>query len=350
MDEQKATELAMRLIGDVGATFGTALCHIGDKLGLFETLAATGPVTARDLADKTNLKERYVLEWARGMVASHYVEYDIAADRFFMTPEQAAIFVDKQSPFYAAGPIRFALPTVYNVPKIMEVFKHGGGIPYSEIGEEIPSAIEEFFRPGYQHSLVDKWLAAVPGMSERLRQGANVLDVGCGCGQSTVVMGKAFPQSKVTGVDYDSSSIQRARALADSMALTNVDFIQSAAHILPQTDKYDLVCAFDCIHDMAQPRATLKAICSTLADDGIFLWGEPRASSNPMENRNPIGREFACCSPLHCLTVSLAYDGEGLGTVIGQDGARELAKEAGFAQFELLPIEDPFNYFYAARR
>jgi 2-polyprenyl-3-methyl-5-hydroxy-6-metoxy-1,4-benzoquinol methylase len=350
MDQQKANDLVVRLVGDIGGTFATALCYIGDKLGLFETLAAAGPLKAKELAEKTNLNERYVLEWARGMVASQYAEYDFAGDKFFMTPEQKAIFVDKNSPMYCAGPIRFAIPTVLNVPKLVEVFKHGGGIPYSEIGEEIPAAIEEFFRPGYEHSLVDKWLPAVPGLPQKLRTGAKILDVGCGCGQSTVAMAKAFPQSKVTGIDYDNASLNRARDLAESRSLNNVSFVQSEAHVLPQNEKYDLVCAFDCIHDMAQPRATLKAICGSLSDDGIFLWGEPRASRNPMENRNPIAREFACCSPLHCLTVSLAYKGEGLGTVIGEDGARELAQEAGFAKIETLPIDDPFNYFYAARR
>ena len=191
--------------------------------------------------------------------------------------------------------------------------------------------------------LVNDWMPAVPGMVARLEAGIDVLDVGCGRGQSTVCMAKAWPNSRFFGVDYSGESIAGAMKLAHDENLTNVEFIQAAAHEIGRTRKYALVCSFDCIHDMVDPIATLNTIREVLAEDGVYLWAEPNASHNALENRNAFGRLFHSVSPLHCLTVSLAHDGEGLGTVIGEEGARRLARAAGFRSFERLPIQNPVN-------
>jgi 2-polyprenyl-3-methyl-5-hydroxy-6-metoxy-1,4-benzoquinol methylase len=251
---------------------------------------------------------------------------------------------------FVGGGFHFATPSIWNVPKIMDAFRNGGGISYSDIGEEIPIAIERFFRPGYINFLAQQWLATVPGLTARLERGANIADVGCGCGQSSVAMAKAFPQSKVLGIDFHGPSIERARQLAASSDLRNVEFLQAPAHQIPRGRRFDLICSFDCIHDMVDPRGTLKAIREALADDGVYVWSEPNASHHPHERRNPIGKAFSSISPLHCMTVSLAHNGEGLGTVIGETGARALAEEAGFSKFEKLPIDNPFNQFFALGR
>jgi 2-polyprenyl-3-methyl-5-hydroxy-6-metoxy-1,4-benzoquinol methylase len=232
----------------------------------------------------------------------------------------------------------------------MDAFRNGGGISYSEIGEEIPWAIERFFRPGYVNFLVQDWLAAVPGLIPKLEQGATVVDVGCGAGQSTVTIAKAFPNSSVVGIDYHVPSIERARKLAAEQGAANVEFVAAAADKIPSDRKYDLICSFDCIHDMVDPLGTLKAIRDALAPDGVYVWSEPNASDKAHENRNPLGRSFHAISPLHCMTVSLAHNGAGLGTVIGEAGARRLAQEAGFSSFERLPIQNPFNQFFALGR
>jgi 2-polyprenyl-3-methyl-5-hydroxy-6-metoxy-1,4-benzoquinol methylase len=198
--------------------------------------------------------------------------------------------------------------------------------------------------------LAKDWLGSVPGLVDRLNKGATIADIGCGAGQSTVTMGKSFPKTQVLGIDYHAPSIERARKLAAKEGVKNVEFLQAAAHEIPNGKKYDLVCSFDCIHDMVDPKATLKAIRNAMADDGVYIWSEPNASAHAHENRNPVGKMFHAISPLHCMTVSLAFNGAGLGTVIGEEGARALAKEAGFSKFEKLPIQHPLNQFFALRK
>jgi 2-polyprenyl-3-methyl-5-hydroxy-6-metoxy-1,4-benzoquinol methylase len=350
MDDKKVGELAFRVIGDMGGAFTMALGYAGDRLGLFKAMRGAGSLSSEELARRTGLTERYVREWARAMVAAEYIDFEPETGRYRMTDEQAAVLSDEDHPMFVGGAFHFTTPSICNMPKILQCFRQGGGISYSEIGDEIPEAIERFFRPGYLHHLTQIWLPAVAGLTGRLERGAQVADVGCGCGQSSVALAKAYPRSRVLAIDYDRRSITRARALAEREGVRNVEFVQAAAHEIPRDRRFDLTCSFDCIHDMVDPRAVLRAIHDTLAEDGVYLWSEPNASDKAHENRNPIGRAFHSISPLHCMTVSLAHDGEGLGTVIGESGARALAREAGFSKFERLPIDDPFNQFFALGR
>src|SRR5262245_11234836 len=350
LNMKKVEELAFRVVGDMGGAFVMALGYIGDRLGLFKAMAGAGPLTSVDLARKTNLNERYVREWLRAMVAAEYIDYDTASERYVMTTEQAFVLANEDSPMFVGGGFHFTAPSIQNTHRIMDAFRNGGGISYSEIGEEIPCAIERFFRPGYINFLVKEWLAAVPGLISKLEKGATIGDIGCGRGQSTVTMAKAFPNSSVLGIDYHVPSIEYARRLAAEQGAANVEFVAAAADKIPSDRKYDLICSFDCIHDMVDPLATLKAIREALAPDGVYVWSEPNASHNAHENRNPLGRTFHSISPLHCMTVSLAYGGAGLGTVIGEAGARGLAEQAGFTGFEKLPIENPFNQFFALHK
>ena len=350
MNPKKVEELAFRVVGDMGGTFTMALGYIGDRLGLFKAMAGQGPMRSANLAARTQLNERYVREWLRAMVAAEYLEYDVNTDMYWMSEEQAYVLVNEDSPMFTGGIFQLATPTVWNVPRIVDAFRKGGGIPYSEIGEDVCCGIERMFRPGYVNFLVKDWLGAISGLNERLERGANIADIGCGAGQSTVTMGKAFPKAKILGIDFHGPSIARARKLAEDAGLKNVKFIQAPAHELPPEETFDLICSFDCIHDMVDPRATVRAIHKALARDGVYLWSEPNASDNAHENKNPIGKAFHAISPLHCMTVSLAFNGAGLGTVIGEKGARKLAGEAGFTHFERLPIQNPFNQFFALRK
>ena len=342
MKIDQAEKLAFKVVEDMGGTFVMALGYIGRHLGLFDALASSGPMTTRALADKTDLNERYVREWCKAMAAAEYIEYEPDTGRFVMTDEQAFVLTNEDSPLFVGGALQFATPTTYNVPKIMEAFKTGGGIPYSEIGDEIPQAIEQFFRPSYLNFLTQKWVTDVPGLESKLEKGASVADIGCGCGQSTVILAKAYPKSQILGIDTDERSIDRAKKLAEEAGTSNAHFLCSTAEaVAVGGQQFDVVCTFDCIHDMVDPLSVLKSIRS-LTKDGVYLWAEPNASDNPLENRNPVGRCFSSVSPLHCLTVSLAYDGAGLGTVIGEKGARQLAEEAGFSSFRRLSVEHPF--------
>jgi len=350
MDQEKVEALAFRVVGDMAASFSMALGHIGDRLGLFKTLAGAGPVTSEQLASKTGLNERYVREWLKAMVAAEYIDYDLETGRFVMTAEQEFVLANDGSPLSAGGPLQFTTPTVLNTPRIMDAFRNGGGMAYSDMGGDVAEGIARLFGPGYTNFLVSDWLPAVPGLTDRLSRGIHVADVGCGWGISTVTMAAAYPKSRFLGIDYDPSSIDRARRLAAERQVRNIHWVAAPAHHLPAAPSHDLICTFDCIHDMVDPRATLRAIHGALAADGVYLWSEPNASDNPLENRNPVGKAFACVSPLHCMTVSLAHDGAGLGTTIGERGVRALAEETGFSRVEKLPIQNPFNQFFALRK
>jgi SAM-dependent methyltransferase len=350
MDQEKVEALAFRVIGEMAASFSMALGHIGDRLGLFRTLADAGPVTSEQLASKTGLNERYVREWLKAMVAAEYIDWDPITGRFLMTAEQEFVLANDDAPLSAGGLLQFTTATVLNTPRVIDAFRSGGGVPYAEMGDDVNAGLARLFGPGHTHSLVSEWLAAVPGLAERLARGIHVADVGCGRGLSTVTMAAAYPRSRFLGIDNDPGSIDRARRLAADRHVRNVHWVAAPAHHVPAVPTHDLICAFDCIHAMVDPRATLRAIRAALAEDGVCLWSEPNASDNPLENRNPVGKAFACASPLHSLTVSLAHDGEGLGATIGERGVRELAAEAGFAGVEKLPIQSALSQLFALRK
>ncbi|HEX6124256.1 MAG TPA: class I SAM-dependent methyltransferase [Pyrinomonadaceae bacterium] len=343
MKSEMAERLAFKVVEDMGGAFTMALGYLGKHLGLYKALAGAGPITSAQLAERTGLNERYVREWAKAMVAAEYIDYEPETKRFLMTEEQAFVLTDEDSPLFVGGALQFSTPTIYNVPKIMEAFKTGGGIPYTDIGDEIPEAIEQFFRPSYLNFLTQDWVEKVPGLSSKLNEGTTVADIGCGCGQSTVILAKAYPKSEILGVDNDPSSIERAKELSDRAGTENAHFLCTTAEaVAVGGQKFDAVCTFDCVHDMVDPLSVLNAIRSMMTDDGVYLWGEPNASDNPLENRNPVGKCFSSVSPLHCLTVSLAHDGAGLGTAIGENGARRLANDAGFSSFQRISTEHPF--------
>jgi len=345
MDQEKAFELVFKVVGDMAGSFAMAQAHIGDTLGLFKALAGEGPMTSTALAEKTGLNERYVREWGKGMVAAEYIDYDPAAEAFVMTAEQAAVLADEDSPAFVGGALQFTTPSKYPIPRLIECFKDGGGLAYDTLGEHIPCGIERFFRPGYINFLAQDWLPAIPGLKDKLEAGIRIGDVGCGCGQSSMAMAKAYPKSKVVGIDFDARSVERARKTAQENGLQNVEFVQGAAHEQLAGEKFDLLCAFDCIHDMVDPIGTLRAMREALSEGGQAFWIEPNASHEPLENRNPVGKAFANISPAHCMTVSLAHGGAGLGTILGEKGTRALAEEAGYSGCTRLPIEHPFNLF-----
>jgi 2-polyprenyl-3-methyl-5-hydroxy-6-metoxy-1,4-benzoquinol methylase len=350
MDQSKIKELSQRVVVDTGGVFAIALCYIGDRLGLFRAMADGKALTSEELAQKTNLNERYVREWLKGLVAAEYIEYKQDSDRYFMTAEQASVLANEDSSSFVGGAFQLTIPSVVQVHRVMEVFRKGGGLSYEELGSEIAEGIDRLHRPAFRYLLAKEWLPGVPGLKERLDQGISVLDVGCGLGRSSVVIGSAYPRSVILGLDSNAYSIERARSLAEESGVGNVEFLCATLEQLPKDKHYDLILALDCIHDMADPVGALKEIREAMTRDGIFFWVEPTGSHNPIENRNPIGKMRATLSPLFCLTVSLADGGAGLGTIIGEKGARKLAAEAGFSSIEKLPIENPMQRFFSLRR
>lgn len=341
------SEIVDRVIADVGGAFATGLAYIGDRLGLFRELAALGSCSSPQLAQRVRLDERYVREWLKAMVSAGYLEAE--GDQYFMTTEQEQVLANEASPVFAAGAFQFALPSLTLTTLLMDCFRDGGGISYEALGPEIPKAIDRMHRPWFEHQLCQKWLAGVPGLVERLNRGMRVLDVGCGLGRSTVALKRAWPASEVTGLDPDRASLDEARALA-ARAQVEVRFREARLSDLSMADAFDLILAIDCIHDMADPVSELAELRRLLSADGILFWSEPTGSSSPMENRSPVEKMRSCLSPYHCLTVSLAEGGLGLGTIIGEDGARRLAVQAGFDNFERVAIESRMQQFFVLKK
>ncbi|MBI2088522.1 MAG: methyltransferase domain-containing protein [Deltaproteobacteria bacterium] len=345
----KSKEIVRRVVADVGGAFTVGLGYIGDRLGLFTALAAKEACSSGALAEETGLNERYLREWLKGMVAAEYIEYDPDSDTYFMTPEQKAVFSDDSSPVFAGGVFQFALPSLFQTPRILDSFRNGGGISFLELGEEIADAIDRMHRPWFDHLLTQDWLPRVPGLVERLRRGISVLDIGCGLGRASVALARAYSESRVVGIDPHAPSIRKAKKLALECEVRNVEFLDLSLEGMPRDPKFDLVLAIDSIHDMVDPVGALRVVKELLASDGLVLWSEPTGSHNPLENRNLFGKMRANLSPFHCLTVSMAGGGAALGTIIGEAGGRKLAAQAGFAHFERFDIDSPVQQFFGLR-
>jgi 2-polyprenyl-3-methyl-5-hydroxy-6-metoxy-1,4-benzoquinol methylase len=350
----KTKSIPELVMDDVGGAFTVGLAYIGDRLGLFAAVATLEKAASGPIARHAGLEERYVREWLNAMVASGYIEHDPAQSAYFMTAEQKSALVDEAARTFVAGVFQFALPSLLLAPRLVDVFRRGGGIPYGDLPAEIPDAIDRMHRPWFDHLLVQQWLPGAPGVVAALDRGISVLDVGCGLGRSTIAMARAYPNSRFLGVDPHGPSIEKARGLARDAGVANARFSTQPIERMERDggadmNRFDLVLAIDCIHDMVEPVQALRAIRELLSPEGALFWSEPTGSREPLENRNPAGKMRANQSPINCLTVSLAVGGAGLGTIIGEAGARELAQQAGFASFQTLNIENPMQQFFLVR-
>jgi SAM-dependent methyltransferase len=350
-DSKRAVALAQQVGVDFGAAMTVALAYIGDRLGIFKAMAGGSPMTSLEIAQLTHLDERYVREWASTMAAAGYLDFSSADDTFRMNPEQAMVLAEEDNTFFTSGAFQYAVTCYQQIPKLMEAFRRGGGVPFADFGPEIVEAIERLFRVGYESWVANQWIPAVPDIHERLKTGAEVAEVGCGAGQCIIPVASAYSNSRFFGYDVDLHSIERARdKVVRAGTADRIAFEQIGAENLPFVDRFDLVMAFNCIHDMARPRAALAAIRRMLKPGGAFLWSEADASDKLEENLNPVGRMLYGASTMHCMTVSLADDGEGLGVVVGENKARRMALEAGFTSFEKLEIKNPYHQIFLARR
>ncbi|MDZ7728020.1 MAG: class I SAM-dependent methyltransferase [Dehalococcoidia bacterium] len=285
------------------------------------------------------------------MAAARYIDYDPATGKFTVSPEQATVLLDTRSPYDMGGAFLYSQASIRQVPALMEAFRNGGGVPFGDFGPEIVEAIEGLFQAGYETAVAAAWIPAVPGLHERLSNGATVAEVGCGAGQCLVPVAKAYPNSRFVGFDIDGPSLERARKKASAAGVAGCATFEAVpAEELPADARFDLVMAFNCIHDMSDPRGALRGVRGALAEDGVFLWSEANASDQLEDNLTPMGRTLYGASTMHCMTVSLADGGEGLGTVVGPDQARALGEEAGFTRFERLPVEHPYHQVFVLQR
>jgi SAM-dependent methyltransferase len=338
-----------KMITEVGAAMNASLVLLGDKLGLYRALAATGPMNSAELAKATGTTERYVREWLSSQAASGYVEYDSASGKFSMLPEQAMALADENSPVFLGAVGNVIAAAFLDEPKITDAFKSGKGVGWNRRSECLFCGTARFFRTGYMHHLVQEWLPALDGVVDKLKRGAKVADVGCGHGVSTRLMAEAFPKSRFYGFDYHEGSIEAARKAASEAKLGDrVSFAVHSAKTYP-AEGYDLVCFFDCLHDMGDPVGAISHVRQTMAKDGTCMLVEPFAGDRLEDNLNPVGRVYYAASTMICTPASLDQEvGLALGAQAGEARLRKVANEGGLSRFRRA-AETPFNLILEAR-
>lgn len=344
-DMGKLEALLGTLVGELGAAANAALVITGDKLGLYRALAVE-PVSAAELAGKTGTRERYVREWLATQAASGFISYDDASSKFSMSPEQAAVFADDESPFNMTGGF-YSVAAVYaDEPKLASAFQSGKGVGWGDHCNCLFCGVERFFRPGYKAHLVAEWLPALDGVVDKLKRGARVADVGCGHGASTIIMAEAFPNSEFTGIDFHAPSVEHARQHANGRK--NIQFQTARAQDF-EGEGYDLITMFDALHDMGDPAGAAAHARRALKDDGTLMLVEPMAGDSLGENMNPVGRVYYAFSTSICVPCSLGQEvGAALGAQAGEKRLGELVRESGFRRFRRA-AETPFNMVLEAR-
>jgi SAM-dependent methyltransferase len=349
IDEAKLEAFMGQAVMDMGANISAPLMLMGDKLGLYKAMAGAGPMSSEELAEKTGVAERSIREWLRNQAAGGYVAYDGDTDTYTLPDEQALALADEDSPFYILGAYDLIASLYADEDRITEAFRSGKGMGWHEHDHRLFRGTERFFRPGYKGNLVAEWIPALDGVQEKLERGAKVADVGCGHGASTILMAEAFPNSEFWGFDYHDASIARARELAEEAGVADrIEFAVAAAKDFPG-EGYDLVCVFDCLHDMGDPVGASAHVRDTLAEDGTWMIVEPFAGDTVEDNLNPVGRVFYGASTVICTPASLSQEvGLALGAQAGEARLSEVIKEGGFSEVRRA-TQTPFNLILEAR-
>ena len=351
IDSAKQQAFVGQVLTNTSAAMVTTLAALGDRLGLFKTLAASGPATSAELADRAGIVERYAREWLGGMTSAGYVTYDAATGRFALPPEHVAALADEGGPMFFGGVYEMLLSASSVVDRVAEAFRAGGGVPQSAYDDRFWDGMERFSGGWYDNLLVQRWLPAMPDVQRRLRDGADVADVGCGRGRALIRLAQAYPASRYVGYDAFAPSVERATAHAREAGVADrVRYeVRDAASDLP--GRFDVITTFDVIHDAVDPVAVLRSIFRALKPDGIYVCLDANCSDKLEENTGPIGSIFHGISILYCMTTSLAGGGAGLGTLgLHEHKLRDLATVIGFRDVRRMPIEDPFNNVYELRR
>ncbi|WP_339547761.1 class I SAM-dependent methyltransferase [Pseudomonas sp. RA_35y_Pfl2_P32] len=348
MDEGKLQDFMGKLVTDMGGAAMLANVIVGEELGLYRAMADSQPVTPEVLASKTGCNARLLREWLSAHAASGYMEH--ANGQFRLPEEQAMALAHEDSPVYVAGGAGVIAALYHDKDKLLAAMRGDGALAWGDHHPCMFSGTERFFRPGYRAHLVDEWLPALEGVVDKLKAGAKVADIGCGHGASTVVMAKAFPASTFIGFDYHAPSITTANQRAEESGVADrAQFIQGTAKNYPGHD-YDLVCYFDCLHDMGDPVGAAKHAYRSLKADGSVLLVEPFASDQLDQNNTPVGRLFYAASTFICTPNSLSQEvGLGLGAQAGEARLREVFSEAGFQHFRRA-AQTPFNLILEARK
>jgi SAM-dependent methyltransferase len=351
VDEERLNEFVGRAVNEWGAALGALLTFVGDRLGLFKAMAeaAGDALTPEELAKKTGTHPRIIREWLAAQAAGGFVTYNPASGRYILPEEQALALTNENSPAYIVGFYQVLAGLFKDQDKIIEAFRTGKGLGWGDHHHYLFEGTERSFKPYYLANLTSSWIPALEGVKEKLRVGgAKVADVGCGHGVSTILMAKAYPNSKVIGFDYHKPSIEWAIKEAEKEDLKNITFEVAGSTDYPNDD-YDLVTFFDCFHDMGNPSAAARHVLQTLKNkNGTWMLVEPFANDKVEDNLNPIGRLNYSASTMICVPASLNENGPALGAQAGEKRIAEIVRSAGFSKFRRA-IQTPFNLVFEAR-
>jgi SAM-dependent methyltransferase len=347
VDEAKLMDFMGRLVTDLGGAAMVASVLVGAELGLYRAMADGQPVTAAELAARTGCHERLILEWLNAQAAAGYVDHD--AGRYRLPEEQALALAVEDSPVYVAEGANVLATMFLDKDKQVAAMRGDGAISWGDHHPCLFSGTEKFFRPGYKANLVSTWLPALDGVVEKLERGGKVADVGCGHGASTVIMAQAFPNSTFHGFDFHGASIETARQRAKEGGVEDrATFSPASAKDYAERD-FDLICFFDCLHDMGDPLGAARHARAALKPDGTVLLVEPFAQDRIDDNLNPVGRLYYAASTFICVPNSLSQEvGAALGAQAGEGRLQGLFSEAGFSSFRRAS-ETPFNLILEAR-
>jgi 2-polyprenyl-3-methyl-5-hydroxy-6-metoxy-1,4-benzoquinol methylase len=332
------------------------MIHLGDRLGLYTALAAAeAPLTSAELAERAGLDERWVREWAYNQAAAKLVVADTIAapERFSLTPEAIAVLAEPDSPAYGMGMFHRFPRTMEALEDMPECFRTGIGHDYDRHGSEGAVGIERSFEPWNQHHLIPTVLPTLDGVVERLRDGATLIDIGCGAGGAVLLLAEAFPNSRFVGYDISRHALERAEERLAESGLDNARFVDPREEEMPTDGSVDVVTTFDCIHDMTDPAAMMRSIRAAIADDGSWLLVDIKGRDSFAENveKNPMAPLMYGISVLSCMSSALSRpDGAGLGTLgLPESRAREMSAAAGFTRFRRLDVDHAVNAFYEIR-
>ena len=348
MNEAKLHEFMGKLVTDMGGAYMMGMVLIGDELGLYKAMADNQSVAPEELARRTGCNARLVREWLNANAAAGYLEAVNGAYR--LPPEQAMALANENSPVFVAPGQNVLAACFMDLDKVLAAFRGNGALPWGDHHHRMFHGVEKFFRPGYQANLTTVWLPALDGVVAKLQAGAKVADVGCGHGASTIVMAKAYPNSRFFGFDFHGPSVEMAgRRAAEAGVSDRVRFVTAAAKGYTE-QAFDLICFFDCLHDMGDPVGAARYAGQALKDDGTVLLVEPFAGDSLADNSTPVGRLFYAASSMVCTPNSLSQEvGLALGAQAGEARLREVFAEAGFSRFRRA-TETPFNLILEARK
>ena len=350
-DQGKAEAFGGRMVGVLNNAMTGLGLSLGHRMGLFDVMDGMAPATSQAIADAAGVQERYTREWLNAMTTARVVEYDAAGGTYVLPAEHAASLTRRVGPANLASMTQF-VPLMASVEdELVEVFREGGGVPYSSY-TKYHGLMAENSAERFDLNLTGAQIPLVEGIVPRLEAGIAVADMGCGSGHAINVMAQAWPNSQFTGYDFSEQGIGVARAEAESMGLRNATFALADVASLEEENLYDFVTTFDAVHDQADPAGMLASVARALKPEGTYLCADIAGSSNVHENmEHPLGPTLYTLSLFHCMTVSLALDGEGLGAMWGEQKTLSMLGEAGFRSVDVKRVEgDVLNNYYIARR